>query len=132
MQADYGLNQTAILELPRIEAEELREDLPSDTVSIEEEHSASGRSHDLLTVAAIVLISREVLRLLAIYIVRHFERNRTSLRLRIRDSDGSERTIDFNDEHLGAYSQSEVLHALEKAFRLQPDSNLASSTAPEQ
>ena len=115
----------AIINLQRIDAEELREALPPGTVTIQSDFGSTSMAHDILTVLAVIVISREVLRVLAAYIVRRLERDETHLSIEIEKADGTRRNIEFSRERCDVSSESEVLDALQHAFQLEADPHLS-------
>lgn len=115
---------SAVIELPRIDAEELREELPEGKVNIETKPGSSAVAHDAMTVLAIVLLSKDILKVLATFIVRHLKRNRISFNLEITKPDGTKITKTYYSDETESSSDDKVIESLEKLLGTQSDLNL--------
>lgn len=118
------------LTLPRVEAEELAEELPPGSCKIASRPPTSGKERDALLVAAALVLSREVIRAVAVYIARRQARSRTFVEVEISGPDGSTRTLRFGSDSQTALSEAEVLEALQRAVATDADPILRAAVDP--
>lgn len=121
-----GNYSNAIIELPRIDAEELREEMPDGQVSIENRPGSSSVAHDAMTVLAIVLLSKDILKVLATFIARYCKRNKKSFNFELTKPDGTKKTVTFYSDEIESSSNEKVIEKLEKLLGNQPNTGLPS------
>lgn len=114
------LVELRIPDLTEADTADLAENLPSGSVRTEglasDDTSPFGR--DVATFAAIVLVSREALRLLAIWIARHTTRDETDISIQTTRPDGATQTVTFRAKSASSQSDDEVLKRLAEVCKV--------------
>ena len=105
--------------LNRLDERELADSLPAETVTFERPQATGARHGELVTATAIVIVSSQVLRTLAVWLLRTHRSRRIEYEIGVENEDGSKETRTLRvDVHDSAAPEDEVVQSLAKLLAI--------------